>query len=84
MTEDADVDVDVTLDRLPGVGAAVRDTVRGRVGRVMGHVGPYVQLRPLAGGREWDADPARLRRLTPSEVLSALVGEANARSRQAR
>ncbi|MGY0070326.1 hypothetical protein ACWZEH_26800 [Streptomyces sp. QTS137] len=84
MTENADVDADVTLDRLPGAGAAVRDTARGRVGRVMGHVGPYVRLRPLAGGREWDADPAHLHRLTPSELLSALVGEANARSRRPR
>ncbi|MEF9907057.1 hypothetical protein [Streptomyces sp. P9-A2] len=75
---------DVSLDavRLPGLGAAVRDTVRDRVGRVMGHVGPYVQLRPLTGGREWDADPLHLRPLTPSELLSALVAEANARSRQ--
>ncbi|MGW7643695.1 hypothetical protein [Streptomyces bobili] len=50
----------------------------------MGHVGPYVQLRPLAGGREWDADPGHLRRLTPAELLSALVAQANARSRQPR
>lgn len=78
MTDDVSLDV----DRLPGVGAAVRDTVRGCVGRVMGYVGPYVQLRPLAGGREWDADPLHLCPLTPRELLSTLVAEANARSRQ--
>lgn len=76
MTEDA--------GGVPSVGATVHDTVRDRVGRVMGHVGPYIQLRPLAGGIEWDADPNHLRPLTPAELLSALVAEANARSRQPR
>ncbi|MDX2760736.1 hypothetical protein [Streptomyces europaeiscabiei] len=76
MTEDA--------DGIPAVGEAVHDSARDRVGRVMGHVGPYVQLRPLAGGLEWDAGPDHLRRLTRAELLSALVAEANARSRQAR
>ncbi|MFC9287186.1 hypothetical protein [Streptomyces sp. NPDC057052] len=68
-------------DGLPAVGEAVRDTVRDRVGRVTGHEGPYVRVRPLGGGREWDADPGRLRALTQDELLSALVAEANARSR---
>ncbi|QFR98032.1 hypothetical protein GBW32_26220 [Streptomyces tsukubensis] len=72
------------MGEVPAVGDAVRDTVRDRVGRVMGHIGPYVQLRPLAGGREWDASPDRLHTLTPAELLSALVAEANARSRRAR
>ncbi|MEU6271761.1 hypothetical protein ABZ871_04955 [Streptomyces populi] len=66
------------------VGAIVHDTARDRVGRVMDHVGPYVQLRPLAGGLEWDADPGLLRPLTPAESLSARVAEANARSRRGR
>ncbi|MFG2589998.1 hypothetical protein [Streptomyces sp. NPDC048438] len=63
------------------VGAVVHDDGSGRVGLVMGHEGPYLQLRPLGGGREWDADPARLRPLGPPELLSARVAEANARSR---
>ncbi|RPK83999.1 hypothetical protein EES45_05035 [Streptomyces sp. ADI97-07] len=63
------------------VGAAVHDGDSGRVGLVMGHEGPYLQLRPLGGGREWDADPSRLRPLGPAELLSARVAEANARSR---
>lgn len=71
-------------DKIPIVGETVRDTARDRVGRVMGHVGPYVRLRPLSGGRGWDADPNHLHRLTPSELLSVLVAEANARSRQGR
>ncbi|MFF3607084.1 hypothetical protein [Streptomyces sp. NPDC002463] len=67
---------------LPCVGAAVLDTTRNRVGRVMGAEGPYLQLRPLGGGRPWDAVPAHLRPLTSAELLSALVAEANARSRR--
>lgn len=76
MTEDA--------DGVPAVGEAVHDAARDRVGRVMAHEGPYIQLRPLAGGREWDAEPNAIRPLTRSELLSALVAVANARSRQPR
>ncbi|MET8676834.1 hypothetical protein ABZW18_04305 [Streptomyces sp. NPDC004647] len=53
-----------------------------RVGVVMGQEGPYLQLRPLSGGREWDADPSRVQLLSPAELLSARVAEANARSRR--
>ncbi|WP_162637644.1 hypothetical protein [Streptomyces qinglanensis] len=66
----------------PVVGSAVRDLARDRVGVVMGREGPYLQLRPLGGGREWDADPGRVRLLTHAEVLSARVAETNARSRR--
>jgi len=66
----------------PGVGVTVRDTLHDRVGVVMGHEGPYLQLRPLSGGREWDADASRVQLLTPAELLSARVAEANARSRK--
>ncbi|MFJ4696460.1 hypothetical protein [Streptomyces sp. NPDC088766] len=69
-------------DGLPAVGEAVRDTARDQVGRVTGHEGPYVRVRPLGGGVEWDAEPGRLRALTQDELLSALVAEANARSRR--
>lgn len=67
---------------VPGIGEAVHDTARDRVGRVMGHEGPYLQLRPLGGGVEWDAAPDHLRTLSQDELLSALVAEANARSRR--
>jgi hypothetical protein len=53
-------------------GALVVDTRTGRLGYVMGHVGPAVQLRPVAGGREWDADPARVRSATDEERLRAM------------
>ncbi|MFB8773327.1 hypothetical protein [Streptomyces broussonetiae] len=65
-------------------GEVVRDLVRDRVGVVMGREGPYLQLRPLGGGVEWDADPARTEPLTATEVLQARVAEANARSRRGR
>ncbi|MFE0443808.1 hypothetical protein [Streptomyces fungicidicus] len=65
----------------PPVGAHVVDTVTGRVGVVMGHEGPYVQLRPYGGGREWDADPGAVRQATPAERLRAATAYANARSR---
>nr|WP_223291153.1 hypothetical protein [Streptomyces avicenniae] len=62
-------------------GATVHDTARDRVGVVMGQVGPCVQLRPLGGGREWDAEPDRVRVIDPGEVLSARLAVVNARSR---
>lgn len=48
----------------------------------MAHKGPYVQLRPLGGGREWDADPVRVRPLSPAEPLSARVANVSTRSRK--
>ncbi|MFF8915627.1 hypothetical protein ACF08M_20450 [Streptomyces sp. NPDC015032] len=70
-----------TDDGVPAVGATVLDSGSGRVGMVMGHQGPYLQLRPLGGGREWDADPARVRPPSRDELLSAQLAEVNARSR---
>jgi hypothetical protein len=65
----------------PEVGAYVMDARTGKVGIVMGHEGPYVQLRSYGGGREWDAAPDGLRPATPAERLSAATAYANARSR---
>ncbi|GAA2432066.1 hypothetical protein ACIBAI_01135 [Streptomyces sp. NPDC051041] len=65
----------------PPVGAYVVDTCTGRVGIVMGHEGPYVQLRPHGGGKEWDAEPRAVRRATLAERLSAATAYENARSR---
>ncbi|MDT0321152.1 MULTISPECIES: hypothetical protein [unclassified Streptomyces] len=66
----------------PTYGATVHDTRRDRVGVVMGRVGPCYQLRPLSGGREWDAAPEDIRPMTPAEVLHARLAEVNARSRK--
>jgi hypothetical protein len=62
----------------PAIGQIVQDTQRNRTGRVMGHEGPYVQLRPVAGGREWDASADDLRAATPAEARQAGVKAANA------
>ncbi|WP_329363072.1 hypothetical protein [Streptomyces sp. NBC_01483] len=53
-------------------GALVVDTQSNKLGYVMGHEGPYVQLRPVTGGREWDADPSRVRLATNEERLRAI------------
>ncbi|WUK63293.1 hypothetical protein OHA75_10930 [Streptomyces coelicoflavus] len=63
----------------PGVGAMMVDRRNGKVGVVMGHVGPYVQLRPPRGGREWDVPPEDVRPPTTAEELSAKVAVANRR-----
>ena len=65
----------------PQVGDTVEDTRLGQIGMVMGFEGPYVQLRPVGGGREWDAEPRNLRPATQSERMSATLAAANARSR---
>lgn len=61
------------------VGTLMVDKRNDQVGVVMGHAGPYVQLRPLKGGREWDVPPVDLRRPTQAEELSAKVAVANGR-----
>lgn len=65
----------------PPIGSYVVDTRTEKVGMVMGHEGPYVQLRPFGGGKEWDCEPESVRRATPAERLSAATAYANARSR---
>ncbi|WP_369144365.1 hypothetical protein [Streptomyces sp. R44] len=54
------------------VGALVVDDRTNKLGYVVGHVGPAMQLRPVAGGREWDADPAHVRPATSQERLRAI------------
>jgi len=65
----------------PPIGAYVVDVRTGKVGTVMGHEGPYLQLRPIGGGREWDCEPDGVRVATAAERLSAATAHANARSR---
>jgi len=62
-------------------GDVVRDTGTDKVGEVMGFVGPYVQVRPVGGGVEWDARPELLRPVSEPEALSARVAVAKARPR---
>jgi hypothetical protein len=58
------------------------DSRDGRLGRVMGRVGPYVQLRPPGGGREWDCPPDALSPAPAGEALRARVREINAERRR--
>lgn len=66
----------------PEPGTVVVDEQQGRIGEVMDAVGRYLQLRPLGGGLEWDADPEHVRPATPDERLRAAVSAVNARSRR--
>ncbi|TJZ94439.1 hypothetical protein FCI23_53735 [Actinacidiphila oryziradicis] len=66
---------------VPPVGTFVRDTRRERDALVMAAIGPYVQLRGMEGGVEWDAKPADIRPLTAREELSARTWVRNAASR---
>ncbi|WP_432093678.1 hypothetical protein [Streptomyces sp. bgisy100] len=66
---------------IPEPGAYVVDVREDRIGRVMGHEGPYVQLRPPGGGLEWDCPPEELRPAGPTDMLRARVAELNRESR---
>ncbi|MFF7795286.1 hypothetical protein [Streptomyces sp. NPDC007991] len=63
-------------------GTLVYDPATRKVGEYQDRTGPYVMLRPVGGGREWQADPARIRVATLEERLSAGVRAANDRSRE--
>lgn len=62
----------------PAIGSVAKDTRKNAVGRVMGHEGPYVQLRPVGGGKEWDAAPDDLRVATHVEAARAGADAASA------
>ncbi|MFE1957189.1 hypothetical protein [Streptomyces sp. NPDC059479] len=61
----------------PEPGSYAVDSRDGRVGRVMGLDGGYVQLRPPGGGLEWDCPPQTVHPAPPNEVLRARVTELN-------
>ncbi|MGW6457543.1 hypothetical protein ACWF94_16765 [Streptomyces sp. NPDC055078] len=63
------------------VGSYAVDIGTGRVGLVMGYEGPYVQLRPPGGGREWDCALDGVRVASSAERISAVNAYTNARSR---
>lgn len=65
----------------PAPGTFVMDGRDGRVGRVMGRVGPNVQLRPPGGGAEWDCPPEAVRPAPPGLLLRARVREINREGR---
>ncbi|MER6538254.1 hypothetical protein ABT215_31560 [Streptomyces sp900105755] len=66
----------------PPLGTYVTDVRDGRIGEVRGHVGGVVQVRPVAGGREWDCPAGALEPASPDDVLRAQVRRANAAARR--
>ncbi|MEV0444560.1 hypothetical protein AB0I84_14295 [Streptomyces spectabilis] len=64
----------------PERGALVFDPAARKVGEYQGKAGPYAMLRPVGGGREWEADPLKIRPATSTERLSAEVRAANGRA----
>ncbi|MEU0200240.1 MULTISPECIES: hypothetical protein [unclassified Streptomyces] len=63
-------------------GTLVYDQRARRVGEYQDRSGPHVMLRPVGGGREWQADVAEIRVATLDERLSAGVRALNERSRE--
>ncbi|MER5783871.1 hypothetical protein ABT104_19430 [Streptomyces mobaraensis] len=56
------------------IGKVVRDRAKDRTGMVMDKVGPNYQLRPLAGGREWEAAPDRVEPTALKCAICAQLG----------
>lgn len=65
----------------PGIGELAKDSASGRIGVVMGEIGGRVQIRPVRGGREWDAMPGVVVALSAREELSARLAVRNGNSR---
>jgi hypothetical protein len=65
----------------PDIGELAKDSASGRIGVVMGEIGGRVQLRPVRGGREWDAMPGNVVTLSAREELSARLAVRNGNSR---
>ncbi|SOD85566.1 hypothetical protein [Streptomyces sp. Ag109_G2-15] len=62
------------------LGTLLYDPATDRVGEYQDRSGPYAMLRPVGGGREWQADPDALRPATDRERLHAGVRAANDRT----
>nr|WSY53049.1 hypothetical protein OG999_24980 [Streptomyces sp. NBC_00886] len=69
-TELRDVDPHAAVEQQEGT--LVFDAETSKLGYVMGHEGPYMQLRPVTGGREWDAAPTQVRPATEAERRTAM------------
>ncbi|WUP34064.1 hypothetical protein OHU10_21585 [Streptomyces europaeiscabiei] len=52
------------------------------MGEYRDRVGPYAMLRPVGGGREWEADPETLRPATAAERIGAQVRAVNQRTKR--
>jgi hypothetical protein len=62
-------------------GTLLYDPATDTVGEYQDKAGPCALLRPVGGGREWQADPESLRPATDQERMSAGVRAANYRPR---
>ncbi|MGW2642731.1 hypothetical protein [Streptomyces sp. NPDC001348] len=51
-------------------GSLLYDPATAKIGEYQHRAGPYALLRPVGGGREWEADPASLRPATDRERLA--------------
>ncbi|MEC4020512.1 hypothetical protein [Streptomyces sp. H27-D2] len=67
-------------ERPPEREALVYDQVAHKVGEYQDKTGPHAMLRPVGGGREWQAEPGQIRPTTPAERLSAEVKAADDRA----
>ncbi len=65
----------------PGIGELAKDSASRRIGVVMGEIGGRVQMRPIPGGREWDAMPDNVVALSAREELNARLATRNGNSR---
>lgn len=65
----------------PGIGELAKDSAKGCIGVVMGEVGGRVQIRPIGGGREWDALPENVEPPSAREELSARLAIHDGNSR---
>ncbi|GGU67526.1 hypothetical protein GCM10010211_36070 [Streptomyces albospinus] len=62
---------------IPAAGSYAMDGRDGRIGRVSGHRGPFVQLRPPGGGAEWNCPPGLLRGVPRFAALAARLRDLN-------
>ncbi|MFF9770471.1 hypothetical protein ACF1GT_28485 [Streptomyces sp. NPDC014636] len=62
-------------------GRLLYDPVTDKVGEYRDRAGPYVLLRPVGGGVEWQADPGAVRPATDRERIGATVRAVNHRAR---
>ncbi|MEW2050653.1 hypothetical protein [Streptomyces sp. NPDC005476] len=61
----------------PVIGELAKDSATGRIGVVMGEIGGRVQMRPVRGGREWEAVPGDVVAPSAREELSARLAMRN-------
>lgn len=68
----------------PIVGSVARDAARDEVGEVMEVQEGRIFLRPLGGGREWDAVPEDIEQLSAGDEFAARSAAGRARGGCAR